>query len=68
MNPESGMTFSVWYAAVDKVIMRKLGIGVDDGADFNSYDTWSGGGSVMDGVEAWVEEQGMLDLVDLLDS
>lgn len=52
------MTYDEWFAAVDKLIQAKYGIGADDGLDWLSADAHEDGCTPEDGMEIWVEAQG----------
>ena len=48
---ENGMTYKKWMWQVNMKLNMSVGIGVDDLADFMSYDMWSDGCSPEEGAE-----------------
>ena len=60
------LTFERWYREVNRICMRRIGLGVEDLADFASYDTWESGATPLEGFEACLEAQdGADDLLEL---
>jgi len=47
------MTFEEWLRKVDALCIQKTGLGVDDGVDWPSRDTYDDGGSVTAGYRMW---------------
>jgi hypothetical protein len=54
---EAGQTFAQWHAAVDALLIARIGLGANDGADWPSYDAWADELTPTDALEAWAEWQ-----------
>jgi len=50
-------SFQEWYGRVDQLVMSKLGLGVDDLADWNSRDAYNDGLEPEDCLEVIAEAQ-----------
>lgn len=44
-----------WRHQVSQILLRKIGLGLDDLADFDSYNTWRDGASPAEGALAALE-------------
>tara|TARA_R110002020_G_scaffold173263_1_gene364075 strand:- start:359 stop:574 length:216 start_codon:yes stop_codon:yes gene_type:complete len=55
---EDGITFKQWYAAADRAVYRRSGLGVDDLPDGNSWDAWNESVDPSDYAVMLLEEEG----------
>lgn len=64
----NGLTFQQWRAAVDKILLAKVGMSADDLADFNSYDAWDSEMTPDEGARECLESDDLCDdeLIDEL--
>ncbi len=48
----NGRTLKEWLNDVDAILMKRIGLGHSDLADFASWDTWDSGAEPSEGAEA----------------
>ena len=67
-NPDSGLNFPDWLDEVNRLCFAKIGLGVLDLADFNSWNCWNDGASPEEGLEELLEENDFdLDDMDMFE-
>ena len=57
LSVERWRAYKQWMMRVDALIFKEYGIGVDEGSDWPSRDTFDLGVSPENGVEVWLEWQ-----------
>jgi len=58
-------TFESWLAAVDRIVIAKVGLGIEDGIDWPSRDTFDDGATPKEGAQVWAACQDYDGLEDL---